>query len=134
MRLKEACGSKIIKKNFVIAAVVASVVVIAVATYFLLQKPSFTISASPSTITIPRGGTENITLSYDPKVPSHLGTSSGVSGPGSGVQLGEWISAPFTFPVVVSENAVLGTYTVTLEATDRDTGAKATTTITVIVT
>lgn len=60
--------------------------------------------------------------------------NSSVSGPGSGVQFGEWISAPFTFPVVVSENATLGTYTVTLEATDMDTGAKATATFTVNVT
>lgn len=106
----------------------------AVAAYFLLQKPSFTVSVSPSSLTIPRGGTENVTISYTPRVPYNLSNSSSISGPGFGVQLGEWISAPFVFSVVVSENAATGTYTVTLEATDMDIGAKATTTFTVIVT
>lgn len=229
--MKEVCGSEIIKKNFVIAAV-ASVIVIAVATYFLLQKPSFIISVSPSTVTIPRGSLDNViitfdppeipqnlgtgfinlpagvecpargpkppasfwltlsvgenaspgsytvgitaedkdkglststsftltitsvftvsaspdnftisrgenqtvTLSYSPQVPSHLGTSTSISGPSPSIQLGGWIEAPFTFPVVVPADAALGTHTVTLVSTDQNTGETATTTITVNVT
>ena len=116
------------------AAVVAMcIAVAAVAACFLLQKPPFTISVSPSTVTIPRGESENLTISYDPKVPSNLSMSTGISGPGTGVQSGGWISPPFTFSVVASENAALGTYTVTLEVTDMDTGANATITFTVIV-
>jgi len=112
---------------------VACVVAVAV-TYFLVPRaPAFTISASPSTITISKGGIENITLSYHPNVPSNLSVSSSVSGSGSGVQFGGWINEPFTFQVVASENALSGTYTITLEAIDVDTGVKATTTLTVIV-
>lgn len=115
--------------------VIVIVIIVVAAAYFLLSRgPSFAISVSPSTVTISRGGTENITLSYNPKPPSNLSMSNNVTGPGPGVQFGEWIDPPFTFPVVVSENAAPGTYTVTLEATDVDTGAKATTTFTVNVT
>jgi len=126
--------SGIIRKNIVIVAVVVSIIIIIGLAYFLLQKPSFTISTSPSTLNIARGGTETITINYDPNPPFNMGMNSSVSGPGSGVQFGNWINPPFTFQVVVSENAALGTYTMTLEATDMDTGAKATTTFTVIVT
>lgn len=123
------------RKNIVIAPSIVIVIVAAVAAYFLLQKPSFTISVTPATVTIARGMSENVTFSYNPKVPSNLRTGSSISGPGTGVQLMPVTPpSPFTFTIVVSENAALGTYTVTLEATDGDTGARATTTFTVIVT
>lgn len=121
-----------------VAAVVAVciIVVAVVAVYFLLQMPSFTISVSPSTLTVPRGGSENITFSYDPEVPFDLSMSivpQGIELPPN-VQIGEFVDPPFTFRVIVPENVAPGTYEVTVEATDMNTGAKATTAFTLVVT
>lgn len=122
------------KRNVIVVATVAIAIVASAAAYFLLtQGPSFTISANPSTLTLQRGGSDNVTLSYNPDVPSNLGMNSSVSGPGPGVQVDGIIDSPFTISVSVSENAALGTYTITLEATDGDTGAVATATVTLTV-
>lgn len=128
---------EIIKKIIPVAAVAVAVIVAAAAVYFLvLRRPSFTISVSPSTLTIARGGSDNITFSYDPKVPSNLSMSISPQGMvlPQGTQIGEWVGPPFTFRVIVSENVAPGTYEVRVEGTDMDTGAMATTTFTLIVT
>jgi len=95
------------------------------------QGGQFSISVSPSSVTIPRGESGNVTVSYSPGVPFNLGMSS--SSGYDKIQL-NFSAPPFTYTVVVSGDAVPGSYTVTLEATDTDTGAEATTTFTVVVT
>jgi len=113
-------------------------VVVAAAAYLVLRKPSedgapsFTISVSPNPLTVHRGSSENITVSYSPNVPSNLNMGSSTGS--SEIQVVTVMPpSPFTFTVNVSENAVPDNYIVTMQATDVDTGASTTTTFTVVV-
>jgi hypothetical protein len=110
---------------------VACVIVVVAAVLLALRGPSFSISVSPGTLTIPRGGSENVTISYSPEVPQNLSTNFETGS--------AWINVsptdpPFTFTVNVSSNAITGEYTVTVEAIDGNTGARATATFRVVVT
>jgi len=126
------------EKGIATLAVVVAIVVVIVAVgsgiYFLVLRkpseggaPSFTISVSPKSLSISRGSSENLTITFQPaQVPSRLGYE--VHGLPEGVQYsgapGSFTppSPPTTFVLTftVADNAPTGNYSVTVICEDMD--------------
>jgi len=127
----------------VIAAAVIGIIVVAAAVYLVLRKPSeggapsFTISVSPKALSVPHGGSENLTIIIQPQVPSRLGYE--VEGLPAGVQYsGGPILAPpfrtFVLTFTVAENVQAGSYPATVVCENMDSGLRASDNFTLIVT
>ena len=107
------------------AAVIGTIVIVAAAAYLVLRKPSteeniapgFTISVSPSTLTIPRGGSDNLTITFQgTQLPENLGVVvyglpqwvqyTGAPGPFAPPQPPTTFILTFT----VADNVTIGSY------------------------
>ena len=123
-----------IKRSLVVLVFVVCIVVAVVAASFLLLRnpseggvPSFAISVSPKSLSLARGGSENLTINFQPaQLPSNLGHE--VQGLPAGVQYsgtpGSFTppSPPTTFVLTFSaaDNAATGSYLVTVVCADID--------------
>lgn len=93
----------------------------------VVEKPTFEISASPSVISIPRGGSDNVVITFDPpEIPRNLGT--GFSGLPEEVECPDrWPQPPasYWFTLSVSENAEPDNYEVAITAENMESGFEA---------
>jgi len=116
----------------IVAAVISIIVVAVVAAYFLvLHKPSegapsFTISVSPKSLSVARGGSGTLTVTLSPaEYGSNIGSGLTVWGAPPGVRVvsenatvqGGVSPNSFNYIFGVVENAPENTYTVTLTVT-----------------
>lgn len=112
-----------------ITAIVVGIIVIAAAAYLFLSRkpseggaPSFTISVSPKSLSVPKGSSGTLTITVSPsEYGSSISTGMTIAGAPQGVRIlaenasvGPTGPNSFSYTFGVVENAPLGTYTVTL--------------------
>lgn len=99
--------------------------------------PSFAISVSPKSLSVPHGGSENPTIIIQPQVPSRLGYEVG-GFPAEVQYSGGPILAPpfrtFVLTFTVAENVQAGSYPATVVCENVDSGLRASDNFTLIVT